>query len=49
MNFAIAVICQPLLISNVKTVLEQSGLEKVELAFVSLEGKNEGMLLIQSP
>ena len=43
MSYTTSVICQPLSMSVVKTVLEDSGLENVEVIFVNLEGKTQGM------
>ena len=43
MSYTTSVICQPLSMSVVKTVLEDSGLENIEVIFVNLEGKKQGM------
>ena len=43
MSYTTSVICQPLRMSVVKTVLEDCGLENIEVIFVNLEGKKQGM------
>ena len=46
MSFTTTVICQPFSMSDVKAVLEECGLEKVEVAFVNMEGKKQGMATV---
>ena len=47
MSFTTIVICHPFSTFNVKDTLEECGLERVEAAFVNLEGKKHSKLNMQ--